>query len=53
MIICRKEENINSQDEAEMGVEGKGFNGRSQRGSERILISAVDENIIFKKVFNQ
>lgn len=36
-----------------MGVRGERLNGRSQRGSERILIPAVDENIIFKKVFNQ
>lgn len=49
MIIRRKEENINSQNEAEMGVRGKRLNGRSQRGSERILIPAEDENIILKR----
>lgn len=53
MNICRKEENINIRDFAEMSMRGKRLNSRSQRGSERILIPAVDENIIFKKVFNQ
>lgn len=53
MNICRKEENINIRDFAEMGMRGRRLNSRSQRGSERILIPAVDENIIFKKVFNQ
>ncbi len=34
MIICRKEENINSQDEAEMGVRGKGLTA-GLRGGQR------------------
>lgn len=44
--LYRKEKNINSQDVTEMGVRGKRLNCR-------ILIPAVDENIIFKKAFNQ